>query len=576
MASVSKFAQLVVETMKNHPELLSKSLIFLPRLSLLTLQCIDETGHQRQLSGSPASPVSSVFPILSEVSSNLSAITFASDVTVISPYAPDEYERTTYYNGITGNNSDHPVLVYRSNFLTTLFPKPEGGFAYIPVKSVHQGADQINWLSIDPARFFTHGPPGEEEKKGTLGPVVIWVGVIPGSTSSDTAHEVSQEIPALLLKNGVGDAVVEWREAVPARLVGPPLMPHVGSHDATYYVRRFLTALLGISLATEGMKFEDAQGTLTLWFHKNKDEDGNPSSNVYGVSNCHVLRKDTTVKYEHKGGAAKFHVRVCGMRRFQRGIDEIRKAIGDQGTLADLWTREIVKLRAKEKQDAKAIRANQRNLDDANEAIADLEALYDEVRGTGPTLNSTATSATLDTLHPSRSTSKAEHGSKYTPQELTALFYPLDGGPTTFMFPEERKLRIEGCATREELANPEEFDAEGQRCFIVGKYGNTTDLTVGRYAGLVSFLLNEVGIESVELGIYNSGVKNDEGFSAKGDSGSLVWHAKRGKARIVGQLHSGSNKGGATTNHVTYCSPGWYFLDQVRKKFKHADFYRFT
>ena len=33
-----------------------------------------------------------------------------------------------------------------------------------------------------------------EEEKWSLGLVVVWAGVIPGSTPSDTAHEVSQEI----------------------------------------------------------------------------------------------------------------------------------------------------------------------------------------------------------------------------------------------------------------------------------------------------------------------------------------------------------------------------------------------
>ncbi len=152
----------------------------------------------------------------------------------------------------------------------------------------------------------------------------------------------------------------------------------------------------------------------------------------------------------------------------------------------------------------------------------------------------------------------------------------MPGGPPTFKFPVGRKLRIEGCCSKEELAKPTEFDSEGQPCFIVGKDGNTTDLTVGRFAGLVSFTLNEIGIESIELGIYNSGVKNAEPFSAKGDSGSLVWHTTDGKARIVGQLHSGNNKGGSTSNHVAYCTPGWYLLDQIKKRFKNADFYRVT
>ena len=175
---------------------------------------------------------------------------------------------------------------------------------------------------------------------------------------------------------------MEWRNAVPQRLAGPPLMRHVGSNNATHYVRRFLTALLGIPLATEGLEEEDAQGTFTLWFHENKGKDGNPSDKVYGFSNCHVLRKDTTVEYEKRGGAPKDHARVCGMRRFQRGLNEIKKAIGDHGILADLWAREIIKLQAKERQDeenVKKIRANQRNLEDENEAIADLEAFYEEV-----------------------------------------------------------------------------------------------------------------------------------------------------------------------------------------------------
>ena len=324
--------------------------------------------------------------------------TFASVTTVLSQHTPTEYERTTYYNGITGD-SDHPELVYRSDFLTTPFPKPEDRYAHIHVKSLHGVYDtplngvweavgpkivdlittrKIHWSSVDPARF-THATPGEE--KVSLGPVVIWVGVVPGSTSSDTAHEVSQEILTLLREHGVKDAVVEWREAVLQRLAGPPLMPHVGSTNPTHHVRRFLTALLGIPLATQGMEADDVQGTLTLWFHENKDRDGDISPKIYGVSNCHVLRKDTTVNYEHKSGAPKDFVRVCGVRRFQWGLDEIKKHISDHGIRADVWTREIDRLEAmkQDKEVVSEIRANRRNLDDENEAIRQLEALYEEV-----------------------------------------------------------------------------------------------------------------------------------------------------------------------------------------------------
>ena len=357
------------------------------------------TGQQCEVLVSPGSLTLSD---ASMRSSDLSAVTVAYDASAVSRYTPSEFERKSYYNGITGAG-DHPELVYRSDCLTTPFLKPSGRYAHLAVKSI-RGVFKtslngvwstigpkicelittwgINWSSIDPARFFTHGPPGEEEM-GSLGPVVIWVGVIPNSTSSDTAHDVSQEILKLLQDHGVEDAVVEWREAVLQRLAGLPLMRHVGNANATHHVRRFLTPLHGVPLATKGMEREDAQGTLTLWFHENRDKDGNPSDRVFGVSNCHVLRKNTTVEYVHRVGAPRDYVRVCGTRRFQRGLDEITKAIGDHGILANFWAREIVELEAKgggDEEDAEEMEANQRKLDDENKAIAKLETFYAEVK----------------------------------------------------------------------------------------------------------------------------------------------------------------------------------------------------
>ncbi|KAJ3883870.1 hypothetical protein F5051DRAFT_457260 [Lentinula edodes] len=494
--------------------------------------------------------------------------------------------KTSYYNGITGD-ADHPNLVYRSDFLSTPFPKPVGRHASLLIKSLRGvfdtplncvwdtvgpqiidllNARKIDWTSVDPARFFTHAPLGEDPK-GSLGPVVIWVGVIPDSTSADTAHEVSQQILTLLQKNGVNSAVVEWREAVLQMLAGLPLMCHVDVSDATHHVRRFLTPLLGTPLTTEGME----EGTLTLY------------NKVYGVSNCHVLRKNTASDYEYTDGAPLHYVRVCGMRRFQRGLDEITKAISNHSFSADFWTLDIAKLqaKAKEKTDAaneREIKARQCQLVNDTKATIDLQALHEDAtkywsdlklyRNIGHVQYAEAIS--VDVEGGTRYTSDwaafvadeakvkdefegnvVDLGSKYSPYVLTHMFNPPGGGSTTFEFPYDRKLRIEGCATKEDLSHPAEFDSEGQHCLMVGKNGNTTDLTIGRYAGLVSFTRNQASIESIELGIYNSGDRFAEPFSAKGDSGSLVWHSTNDKARIVGQIHSAQNKGGSTSNHVT-------------------------
>ena len=150
--------------------------------------------------------------------------------------------------------------------------------------------------------------------------------------------------------------------------------------------------------------------------------------------------------------------------------------------------------------------------------------------------------------------------------------YPQSGGRLTFEYPCNRQFRINGIATRELLANPDLHDSENQPCLIVLKDGCTTDLTIGRYAGLESFLCDKDGVESIELGIYNYNRKAGV-FSAKGDSGSLIFD---GLGRMVGLLHSGMSRGGSTSAHVTYATPAWWLIDRIKAKYPHADFNRTT
>jgi hypothetical protein len=150
------------------------------------------------------------------------------------------------------------------------------------------------------------------------------------------------------------------------------------------------------------------------------------------------------------------------------------------------------------------------------------------------------------------------------------MMYPRSDGRTTFKYPENRQLRIKGIVPRELLANPDLFDTKGQPCLIVLKDGCATDLTIGRYAGLESFLGNEDGVESIELAIYNYH-KGSGPFSAKGDSGSLIFDSL---GRMVGLLHSGRSKGGVTSALVTYATPAWWLNGRIKARYPHADFFR--
>ncbi|KAG9074875.1 hypothetical protein FRC06_010411, partial [Ceratobasidium sp. 370] len=161
--------------------------------------------------------------------------------------------------------------------------------------------------------------------------------------------------------------------------------------------------------------------------------------------------------------------------------------------------------------------------------------------------------------------------SKFTSPQLTNMFYAQSGSRTAFKFPTNRQLPMNGCVRRELLAVPNCFDRNGMPCLIVMKDdGNTTDLTVGRYAGLEAYLCNNLGVESIELAIYNYD-RQFGPFSAKGDSGSLIFN---GEGQMVGILHSGMPKGGS--NHVTYATHTWWAIEQLKLKYPHADFNRIT
>jgi len=142
---------------------------------------------------------------------------------------------------------------------------------------------------------------------------------------------------------------------------------------------------------------------------------------------------------------------------------------------------------------------------------------------------------------------------------------------TAFKYPGKRQLRINSILTQEQLANPDSIDDEGPPRLVL-KDGCATDLTIGYYAGLQSFVADEGGVESTELAIYNYDQRSGP-FSKKGDSGSLIFD---GFGRMVGLLHSGKSRKGFTNAYITYATPAWWLVDRIKERYPHADFYRTT
>ena len=102
--------------------------------------------------------------------------------------------------------------VHRSNLFTNAFPEPKGRHAHLPTKSVTGVYD----TSVNKV-WDTIGPRIRDLVKSRK---VRYSYIYPGSTSPDTALEVSQD---LLVENGIEGTVVEWRKATCRSLQVQPL-----------------------------------------------------------------------------------------------------------------------------------------------------------------------------------------------------------------------------------------------------------------------------------------------------------------------------------------------------------------
>jgi len=189
-----------------------------------------------------------------------------------------------------------------------------------------------------------------------------------------------------------------------------------------------------------------------------------------------------------------------------------------------------------------------------------------EVGGSGYTKDIGTFEVDAERFRPQFRGNVVDLGAKYTEQQLTDKFNTQINGSTAFEFPIHCQLRIGGWLPHKLLADHDTFDSNGEACIVVMKDGNTTDLTVGRFAGLEAYTCNALGVESMELAIYNFDKQSGD-FSEKGDSGSLIFD---GKGKMVSILHSGLAKGGS--NYVTYATPAWWAIEQLKAQYPHADF----
>ncbi|KAJ7077374.1 hypothetical protein B0H15DRAFT_861665 [Mycena belliarum] len=557
--------------------------------------------------GRPSSLTDSTCSDLSLVSD------YASSTSTDPPsHAVSKLEALFYYSGISPTP---PKLVYRTGSSKAPWVKPTGLEAQRRLKQVrgvfgHKldlvwsdvgprardllKAQGVAWTSIDLARFVTKA----DDDREIHGPVVLWIGVVPDSLQPEDAFASANELLALLADFDIDDVEVEYRESLYKRFAGSPLLRSVSTLHTTVDVRGPLTPALGLAIATSDRP--EAEGTMALYF-----TEGGQSNKVLGLTCHHVLFKTDD---EHNGeyvlrgaGAPRKYVRLLGLRRFDRLLASIKLRIGRHGIMVEIYGRNITKLEARVKGDdeedvaeaKKELKKTRLLLDDANEAIEDLEKLYTTVKkdwskpeqrtighirySSALTLEAAPGGFTADWGAFELDGSKFKDafrgnfidlGTEIPSDKFTLMMYPREDGPTTFKYPDDRLLHLHGIISEQLMRAPDMLDHNNDACLLVIKNGNSTDVTIGRATGIFSFVRDDVsGKESMEWAIYNYDSKSGV-FSAPGDSGSIIVD---GLGRVGGMLTGGAGR--TETSDVTYATPMWWLWPRIQQQFPNANMF---
>ena len=329
-------------------------------LTVFQVQCLSDNEKYNPTGPvSPASPTPSDATLLSNHPG-----TTAAEPDLVSPF-----EAMHFFTGIS---HDPPALLQRSDLALRPFVIPPGRHSAIPEKKVHglvhkilnnqfwkkTVAPEIILLLKDksrgvrvstmvPVRFSTCDRDGKDVLDDYI---VLWISVYPGTTKETACRDANADILAILVKHGIQDAAIYWIEGKVQPLVGPPpMMPVVRDTNPTCWIRRALTALMGVPLAADKLAHRDAQGTLGLYFHEGKDRHGNKSKRVMAVTNKHVVSNNTTTGYQYSGrpGVPKRLIRNCGGRRFQKIVDETRAMLAIKLDDTKVFAEQIAELVAK-------------------------------------------------------------------------------------------------------------------------------------------------------------------------------------------------------------------------------------
>ncbi|KAF5332793.1 hypothetical protein D9611_005174 [Ephemerocybe angulata] len=545
-------------------------------------------------------------------------------------------ERDCYYFGVSGRRPG-PKLVYRTS--TDVFRNRVvvGQFTYIcemqllPVYGHDKLSKlwntileetvklldkrEIKFTSIDLARFRW----SEEDRVPTTNTVTsritIWIGVLPGSTTTEAAFHSSQGILELLKQHEIDDLDVAFRESVVRSLVmsdqrleaifyqnlrcsselfAPEYEPH---HDQN--VIDWATTSLSLPIA--GRKTLHIQGSLGFYFRVGSD--------LYGVTARHVLfpQEEGNMPYKHVAPAPEREVVLMSERAYEDFLTSIRNRERDLAVTVEYEQRRATTQRAQaetgDERAAIALESIEAEIERKNKAIEALDAFRAKIRdfrwswdvdmrvighvvwappisGNNPPYGYTQDLCVIK-LDKSKFAANFRgnvidlcHGRNL---ERTIDFWwrihPRHGAPSNFELPLDYLYKLQRVLTPAQLKQPNTQDSNGDPVRFVFQKGHTSGLTIGPLNGFESHVRRYSllgSFDSIEAAVYAYDTKSGP-FSQCGDSGAVI----AGDEQEFGlQLTSGAGSGNIELTDITYCTPMfWLWNHVIKPEFPGAELY---
>ncbi|QRV78552.1 hypothetical protein RhiJN_06567 [Ceratobasidium sp. AG-Ba] len=465
------------------------------------------------------------------------------------PGIPSSLESVCYYYGLPSK----PALIARSS--PEPWVEPRGPEAYLTAKELkpvgpHALLDAVWEPGVASAIESVSG-----SLTATFSPVIIWVGVVPGSLEGTKAVEVAVGCRAILMNHGITDVHVEIRSSE-ALLQVKLYMPASPYNPAAQLTEPF-TATLGLPIC--GAETANLEGTGGFFF-----TDSKRPGKLFLLTARHVFFHPGRTGGEHHAHSSEPTTKVLlfGYATLQKQIEAINATIGRYGGLLAQLAEER---RALEDQNDETERDSADKL--LGEVTRDWGSPADRTIGhivlsppfgfdVGPDRYNREDGAVVEIdsscVDKTNFVSNCiDIGPPLPVVKFTSWMYPSSTNPPSFKHPGNRFLKISGLIPDEQMAKPDNktLDHDEDSGIMVIKRGSTSGLTVGCLNALRSvvghYFEDKPSQSSREVAVYLCDSESGA-FSKPGDLGASIID---GKGRVAGIL-----TGGAGTTKPSDCT----------------------